>query len=83
MNPKDYKEGTPPPKQIKIVFDKSSRIVSRPNTITAKLDSFDLKYNAWGEADGSGGPRSFSDVNSFDVTIERETNLSMLSLIHI
>jgi len=77
MNPKDYKEGTPPPKQIKIVFDKSSRIVSRPNTITAKLDSFDLKYNAWGEADGSGGPRSFSDVNSFDVTIERETNLSM------
>lgn len=77
MNQTDYDENTLPPKEIEIIFDESARIVSRPGTITEKLNNFNLQYNAWGEQDGSGGPRNFDDIDTFDVTIERETNLSM------
>ena len=82
MNKEDFKAGRQPPKQIAIVFDGSSKVVSMPGTKTADIEeNFTLETriysNITDSADSGGQNVSPDDPDTCDVTIERETSIPM------
>ena len=82
MNEADFKAGRQPPKQIAIVFDGSSSVVSIAGTKTANIeDNFTLETkiysNITDSADSGGQNINLENPDTTDVTIERETSIPM------
>ena len=82
MNEADFLAGRQPPKQIAIVFDESSRVLTIPGTTTANIPrNFTLRTKIYNDltnaADSARQAASPHDADTSDVTIERETSIPM------
>ena len=82
MNKADFDANKPPPKQIAIVFDDSSRVLTIPGTTTANIEknltlSEKIYNDLTNAADSAKQAASPHDADTSDVTIERETSIPM------
>jgi hypothetical protein len=81
MNPSDFGKAKVPPKQIEIVFDQGTDVISAKGTITGKLNSFNLEAQTWGSINDSSTATVESatphDTATRWLTIDRETSLPM------